>query len=202
MTMVDDSLAASWDVREDERRARLADLVNLAKAGHSEALGEFVTEFTPMLWQVARATGLSSSDAEDVLQSVWLSLISHLETIHTPGALASWLVITTRRESWRVRKEDHHQEPTEQQRLISIPDPMPGSEEQAIMAEEGRRLWAAFRTLSQRCQQLLRVVAFDPRPNYDELAAILEMPRGSVGPTRGRCLEKLRAALEPERSSQ
>jgi RNA polymerase sigma factor (sigma-70 family) len=200
MIMADDRLTAGCHVREDERRARLADLVNAAKAGSSEALGELVTEFTPMLWQVARAAGLSSTDAEDVLQTAWLSLISHLETIHTPAALAAWLMITTRRESWRVRKADRQQEPTDQERLISIPDPRPGSEEQAIVAEEGRRLWAAYRTLPQRCQQLLRIVAFDQRPNYDEVAAILDIPRGSVGPTRGRCLEKLRVALGPKGS--
>jgi RNA polymerase sigma factor (sigma-70 family) len=185
-------------VQEDERRIRLTNLVNAAKAGQSDAIGDLVTEFTPMLWQVARSAGLSASDAEDVLQSVWLSLISHLETIRTPGALAAWLVITTRRESWRVRKADLRQPPADQEWLIAIPDPQPGSEEQAIMAEEGRMLWAAFRTLPDRCRELLRIVAFVPRPDYDEVAATLDMRRGSIGPTRARCLDKLRTALAAE----
>jgi RNA polymerase sigma factor (sigma-70 family) len=193
MTMVE-----AGRVHEDERRARLTSLVNAAKAGHPDAIGDLVTEFTPMLWQVARAAGLSASDTEDVLQSVWLTLISHLETIRTPGALAAWLVITTRRESWRVRKADLRQPPADQEWLIAIPDPKPGSEEQAIMAEECRELWAAFRTLPDRCQELLRIVAFVPRPDYDEVAATLDMRRGSVGPTRARCLDKLRTALAAE----
>ena len=193
MTMVE-----AGRVQEDERRIRLTNLVNAAKAGQSDAIGDLVTEFTPMLWQVARAAGLSASDAEDVLQSVWLTLISHLETIRTPGALAAWLVITTRRESWRVRKADLRQPPADQEWLVAIPDPQPGSEEQAIMAEEGRMLWAAFRTLPDRCQELLRIVAFVPRPDYDEVAATLDMRRGSIGPTRARCLDKLRTALVAE----
>jgi RNA polymerase sigma factor (sigma-70 family) len=197
MTMVE-----AGPVQEDERRARLTDLVNAAKAGQPDAIGDLVTEFTPMLWQVARSAGLSSSDTEDVLQTVWLSLISHLETIRTPGALAGWLVITTRRESWRVRKADLRQPPADQEWLLAIPDPAPGSEEQAIMAEECRELWAAFRTLPARCQQLLRIVAFVPRPDYDEVAATLDMRRGSIGPTRARCLDKLRTALAAEGSTR
>lgn len=192
------TMADAGPVQEDERRARLASLVNAAKAGQSDAIGDLVTEFTPMLWQVARAAGLSASDTEDVLQSVWLSLISHLDGIRTPGALAAWLVITTRRESWRVRKADQRQPPADQEWLIAIPDPKPGSEEQAIMAEECRMLWAAFRTLPDRCQALLRIVAFVPRPDYDEVAATLDMRRGSIGPTRARCLDKLRTALAAE----
>jgi RNA polymerase sigma factor (sigma-70 family) len=198
MTMVDDGVLRTAQASEDDRRARLAGLVIAAQKGHQEAIDDLVTELSPVLWHVARACGLGPSDAEDVLQTVWLSLLSHLQAIHTPAALTGWLVITTRREAWRVRKADSQQAPAEQEWLISIPDPRPGSEEQAIMAEECRQLWAAFLTLPQRCQELLRIVAFVPRPDYDEVAAALDMPRGSVGPTRGRCLDKLRAALGVE----
>ncbi len=200
--MVDDGVLRTARASEDDHRAHLAGLVIAAQQGHREAIDDLVTEMSPMLWHVARACGLSSSDAEDVLQIVWLSLLSHLQAIHTPAALTAWLVITTRREAWRVRKADSQQAPTDQERLISIPDPMPGSEEQAIMAEERRQLWIAFLTLPQRCQDLLRIVAFVPRPDYDEMAATLDMPRGSVGPTRGRCLDKLRVALGVERGQR
>jgi DNA-directed RNA polymerase specialized sigma24 family protein len=63
------------------------------------------------------------------------------------------------------------------------------------LAEEQRAVWAALRTLPPRCQELLRIVAFVPRPNYDAVAARLGMTRGSIGPTRSRCLGKLRLAL-------
>jgi DNA-directed RNA polymerase specialized sigma24 family protein len=71
----------------------------------------------------------------------------------------------------------------------------PGSEEQVIIEDQRRRLWAAIRQLSPRCQELLRIVAFVPRPDYAAVAAGLGMQIGSIGPTRGRCLAKLRALL-------
>jgi RNA polymerase sigma factor (sigma-70 family) len=198
MAMVDDGVLQMAQGSEDAHRARLAGLVIAAQEGHRAAMDDLVTELSPLLWQVARATGLIAADAEDVLQTVWLSLLSHIKTIHTPAALTGWLVITTRREAWRVMKADRKLAPAEQEWLTSVPDPRPDSAEQAIMAEESRQLWAAFLTLPPRCQELLRIVAFVSRPDYDEVAATLDMPRGSVGPTRGRCLSKLRTALDAQ----
>jgi RNA polymerase sigma factor (sigma-70 family) len=81
---------------------------------------------------------------------------------------------------------------------VEIPDPRADSEEHVLAAEEQRALWAALRTLDPRCQQLLRIVAFVQRPDYDLVAERLRMRRGSVGPTRLRCLDKLRLALHGE----
>jgi RNA polymerase sigma factor (sigma-70 family) len=181
--------------RPTDRNARIADLLEAAAAGREAALGEIVTELTPLLWQVARAAGLSSGDAEDVLQTVWLRLVAHLDGIRSPAALTAWLVVTTRRESWRVRAAGRRQLPADQDWLAALPDQGPTSEEQAIADDQRRALWAAIGQLSPRCQELLRIIAFVPRPDYAEVAGQLGMPRGSVGPTRGRCLEKLRACL-------
>jgi RNA polymerase sigma factor (sigma-70 family) len=183
------------EASEDEQRARIASLVNDVRAGRSEALDGLVTEFTPLLWQVARATGLSRPDAEDVVQTAWLNLLSHLDTIRTPASLAAWLVTTTKREAWRVRKAGHRQTPEDPEVLILIPDQADGSEERVILADEHQQLRKAFLSLEPRCREVLRIVAFVPRPDYSEMAILLGMPRGSVGPTRSRCLEKLRSAL-------
>jgi RNA polymerase sigma factor (sigma-70 family) len=195
MTMIDKGVLPVAEASEDEHRARMTRLVNDARAGHSEAFDGLVIEFTPMLWQVARATGLSRADAEDVVQTAWLNLLSHLDTIHTPAALTAWLVTTTKREAWRVSKAGHRQTPEDPEVLIAIPDQADGSEERVILADEHQQLRRAFLTLEPRCRELLRIVAFVPRPDYSEMAVRLGMARGSVGPTRGRCLEKLRAAL-------
>jgi RNA polymerase sigma factor (sigma-70 family) len=196
---VDDNGVLTADqVGEDDQRARIASLVNDAKQGRREAVGELVSELSPLLWQVARASGLSSSDAEDVLQSVWLRLLAHLDGIRTPGSLTSWLITATRREAWRVRAADRRQKPVDQEWLTAIPDAGADSEQCLIMKDEQRELWEALDSLPGRCQKLLRIVAFVPRPDYDDIAARLGMPRGSVGPTRGRCLDKLRSALDGE----
>jgi RNA polymerase sigma factor (sigma-70 family) len=160
------------------------------------ALDELIGELTPVLWHVARAAGLGREDAEDVVQTAWESLLSHLDTIREPAALAAWLVTATRREAWRVAAARRKTQPADQEWFGAIPDPRASSEDRALLAEEQRAVWAALRTLPPRCQQLLRIVAFVPRPDYDAIAAKLKMARGSVGPTRGRCLEKLRAALD------
>jgi RNA polymerase sigma factor (sigma-70 family) len=178
-----------------DRSARMASLLDAARGGNENALGQIVTEVSPLLWQVARAAGLSSGDAEDVLQTVWLRLISHLDDIRSPSALTAWLVVTTRRESWRVRAAGRKQLPADQEWLSTLPDETPGSEEQAIVDDQRRALWDAIGQLSPRCQELLRIVAFVSRPDYATVAAALGIPRGSVGPTRGRCLAKLRDSL-------
>lgn len=178
-----------------DRDARLAALVSAARNGREDAIGQIVTELSPLLWQVARAAGLNSGDAEDVLQTAWVRLLAHLGDIRTPAALTAWLLTTTRREAWRVRGAGRRQAPADQDWLTAVPDPRPGAEDLAVSADQQRELWAALGQLDPRCQELLRIVAFVPRPDYDIVAAELGMPRGSIGPTRGRCLAKLRALL-------
>ncbi|HTP16044.1 MAG TPA: sigma-70 family RNA polymerase sigma factor [Streptosporangiaceae bacterium] len=192
---MDDRRPVTVPAGQPDRSARIAGLVRAARAGSDDALGQIVTELSPLLWQVARAARLNPGDAEDVLQTAWLRLISHLHRIHTSTALTGWLVITTRREAWRVRAAGRRQLPADQDWLCALPDQGPGSEEQAIIDDQRRALWAAISQLSARCQELLRIIAFVPRPDYQAVAAELGMPLGSVGPTRGRCLAKLRALL-------
>jgi RNA polymerase sigma factor (sigma-70 family) len=202
LILVDECRTATAPGRPPDRGERITALMNAARDGSDEALGQIVTELSPLLWQVARAAGLSSGDAEDVLQTVWLRLVSHLDGIRSPGALTGWLVITTKREAWRVRAAGRRQLPVDQDRFATLPDQGPGLEEQAIIDDQRRALWAAIGRLDERCQELLRIIAFVPRPDYAAVAARLGMRPGSVGPTRGRCLAKLRALLAggPERS--
>jgi RNA polymerase sigma factor (sigma-70 family) len=181
--------------------ARISRLVSEAREGHDHALVEIVAEFSPLLWQVARAAGLSAEGAEDVLQTVWLRLLAHIDRIHAPAALTSWLVTTTRREAWRVRGAERRQVPSDHEWFATIPDPGPGAEALTVTGDQWRELWAALGKLSPRCQELLRIVAFVPRPDYDVVATALGMPRGSIGPTRGRCLAKLRALTDTAEGS-
>jgi RNA polymerase sigma factor (sigma-70 family) len=192
---VDDRTPAGARAGQPDRSQRIAGLMDAARRGSEDALGQIVTELSPLLWQVARAAGLSSGDAEDVLQTVWMRLVDHLEGIHTSAALTGWLVITTRREAWRVSAAARRQLPADTEVLSMLPDRGPGLEEQVIIDDQRRVLWQAIGQLSPRCQELLRIVAFVPRPDYAAVAAELGMPTGSIGPTRGRCLAKLRALL-------
>ena len=192
---MDDSQPVTIRANKPGRAARMADLLSAARAGSEDALGQIVNELSPLLWQVARSAGLSQGDAEDVLQTVWMRLITHLDGIHDAGALTGWLVTTTKREAWRVRAAGRKQLPADQDVFADLPDKGPGSEEQVILEDQRRELWAAIGMLSRRCQELLRIMAFAPRPDYATVAAALGMRVGSIGPTRGRCLAKLRVLL-------
>jgi RNA polymerase sigma factor (sigma-70 family) len=188
------------DDQQVDRRAaeadRLAVLLEHARGGHDPAsLNAIVAELSPLLWQVARAQGLDRDAAEDVVQTTWLSLLRHLDTIRSSGALTGWLVTVTKREAWRVRRAGRGERPMEDWAEAALPDPDPLPVDQLLADDRRRALWRAVRKLPERCQELLRIVAFVRRPDYAELAATLGMPQGSIGPTRGRCLAKLRQLL-------
>jgi RNA polymerase sigma factor (sigma-70 family) len=181
-----------------DRTERMAVLLDAAKGGSEDALGQITAELSPMLWHVARAAGLGADDAEDVVQTAWELLLSHLAEIRAPRALIGWLVVTTKHEAWRIRSSGRRQRPADQEWLTTIPDQAAGTEEQIVLDEQQRALWRAVGRLSVQCQELLRIVAFVPRPDYQSVSAALGMPVGSIGPTRGRCLAKIRALLADE----
>jgi RNA polymerase sigma factor (sigma-70 family) len=193
--LTEDLRPATVPASRPARGALIAGLLDAARGGSDDALGQIVTELSPLLWQVARAAGLDSGDAEDVVQTVWLRLVSHLDGIRSPDGLTAWLVITTKREAWRVRAAGRRQLPADQDWLAVIPDRDPSAEERVVIDDQRRALWDAIGRLDRRCQELLRIIAFVPRPDYAAVAAKLGMRPGSVGPTRGRCLAKLRALL-------
>jgi RNA polymerase sigma factor (sigma-70 family) len=188
----------SADARQ-ERNDRLAGLLERARAGDRAGLEEIVRELTPLLWHVARGEGLDEQRGADVVQASWLALLGSIGGIHTPGALTGWLVTVTRREAWRVQAA-HRAQTGDESALARLPDPAQRPDEWVVADEQSRVLWRAVGQLSARCQRLMRVVAFTHRPNYQEVGVSLGMARGSVGPTRGRCLARLRVLLanEPE----
>ncbi|HKJ11120.1 MAG TPA: sigma-70 family RNA polymerase sigma factor [Ornithinimicrobium sp.] len=167
--------------------------------GQTQQIGVLVDLLTPLLWHTARGQGLSAPAAEDVVQTAWLKLLDHLESIGEPRAVLSWMVTTVRRESWRQAKVAAR-DSADLEGRAEVVDTEPGPETWALLGERQRVLWRHVRQLSERCQHLLRVIAFADRPDYATIADSLKMPVGSIGPTRGRCLKTLRTGLagDPE----
>lgn len=166
--------------------------------GRPEAMNELVALMTPVLWQIARAARLSADDASDAVQATWLALVQHAGSIADARAVPAWLITTVRRESvGRSRRATRHADVDDTALEPLLPAAAP-TDDVVVDRDEHRRLWAAVGTLTARCQELLRVVAFAERPDYAALAGRLGMRVGSIGPTRGRCLEKLRASLAME----
>jgi len=168
------------------------------RSGDRDALDELVRLLSPTLWHVVRATGLDRASAEDVVQSTWLALVAKADTISNPMAVAGWLCTTARRDAWKISKNLRREFATDDDSLgWSLPS-MEGPEDGIVLAEDHARLRTCLTRLNERCQALLRMLAAGPRPDYAEVSDTLDMPIGSIGPTRARCLDKLRTELMSE----
>jgi RNA polymerase sigma factor (sigma-70 family) len=175
--------------------SRAAALFVAFRAGDEAKMGELVVLLTPILWHTVRAQRLDHQSAEDVIQTVWLALVRSAETIVEPQAVLQWLIVSARREAWRVVKREDRVEPTDFDADEHVA-PASGTPEDLVLRSDGDgRLWQHIAQLPARCQALLRVIAFADRPDYAAVAESLGMPVGSIGPTRGRCLAKLRQQL-------
>ncbi|GAA3633949.1 sigma-70 family RNA polymerase sigma factor [Microbacterium awajiense] len=186
---------ASVDSVEPARWERAADLFLRWRVGDSRAMDDLVRLMTPPLWHVVRAYGLDRQLAEDVVQTTWMTLVRKHESIVDPQAVSGWLTMCARREAWRVGKQHRRADATEAETLEPHLPVHQSAEQTAADDDESRRLWLAVGGLDERCQRLLRIVAFEDRPDYARISEDLGMPVGSIGPTRQRCLGKLRAAL-------
>jgi RNA polymerase sigma factor (sigma-70 family) len=179
----------------------VGELVRLAASGERGAWESLVDRYEGLLWGIARSHRLDEASASDVVQTTWLRLLEHLDDLRNPDALGGWLATTARNECLRVLRHHARHIPTEDDRIPE--DAVPPVAEARLLGEErAAELWGALATLSARCQALLRLLASDPAPSYEDVGAALGMPIGSIGPTRGRCLTSLRQALTGTRISK
>jgi RNA polymerase sigma factor (sigma-70 family) len=163
--------------------------------GEEQALDELVRLMSPVLWHVVRATGLDRDAAEDVVQTTWLALVRSADAVHDPQAVGRWLCTAARREAWRHARTSGRVRASDDEDLDSRLPRQSSPENEVVLGDERARLWDALSRLPERCQKLLRIVATEPRPDYASISEELQMPVGSIGPTRGRCLDKLRTEL-------
>jgi RNA polymerase sigma factor (sigma-70 family) len=172
----------------------VTDLVRHAQAGDQAAWNALVERYTRLVWSVARAHRLSGTDAADVVQMTWLLLVENLDQIRDPERLPGWLATTARRECLRTIRLRNRELPSEpDDSYWDAPDEDAEPLDARLLAEERDAvLWGCFQRLPGRCQGLLRVLMTSPSPSYAEVSAALDLPIGSIGPTRGRCLDRLR----------
>jgi RNA polymerase sigma factor (sigma-70 family) len=168
-------------------------LVTRAAGNDPAAWNEIVERYAPLVWSICTRFQLIGSDREDVAQNVWLLLVEQLEKLRVPAALPGWLATTTRRECLRVvtaaRKSERLGTGLDDA-LQFVDNTM--IDEEILMAERNAALRVAFAELPPRCQRLLAMLTSDPPCSYAEISATLDIPMGSIGPQRARCLERLR----------
>jgi RNA polymerase sigma factor (sigma-70 family) len=173
---------------------RRAQLYLAARAGDGTAQRTLVRELNELLWRAARRTGLDHEGAMDVVQTAWLRLWHIEKELEQPRALTKWLLTTVSREAWKQighMRREIVADPIDIQDQATIED----IEDGLVRVAEREAVRRAFLAQSERCRRLLAFVATVARPDYDVIAEALGMKRGSIGPTRGRCLDKLRRSL-------
>jgi RNA polymerase sigma factor (sigma-70 family) len=192
---------ASRDATEpakDDGALDVAELVRRAAAGDRHAWERLVDQFSRLLWAMTRDFRLAESDAADVVQVTWLRLLEHIDRIEYPERIASWLATTARHECIRhlaagkrvmVVQDDHDA-------FTEVVGHQPDVDERLLAEERAQAVRAALSTLPSRSQQLLELLMADPPVSYTEISDQLGLPIGSIGPTRGRCLERLRLVLQ------
>jgi len=177
------------------RDADTRELVARARGGDQDSWVALTDRYTNLLWSVARGMRLSPTDAADVVQTTWLRLVEGLDALREPEHLASWLVTTVRRECLAALRRGARVKPGLVERSEDIPAAGEGLDDALLREERDAALWRAFGGLTPRCQSLLRVLMADPSPSYSDVSAALDMPVGSIGPTRQRCLNALRKIM-------
>jgi len=181
-----------------ESASPVLDLVQAAQAGCQDAWDALVERYTPLLNNVVRRHRLGGSDAEDVVQTVWLRLVEHLGSLRVPEALPGWIVVTTRNECIRVIRSSQRTvlvDPTDEasDREQPLTAPFPETVVERMERDERHELLlAAFAELPERQRALLSALLQDPPLSYTEISHRLDIPVGSIGPTRARALERIR----------
>lgn len=175
------------------------ELLALAGDGDPRAWAEIVQRYERLVWSVVRGFRYDDATCADVVQTVWLRLAEHCDRIRDPERLASWLATTCRNEciSLARRNQREHVDDTvvalhDQQRSDQVID----LDEHLLADETEAEALRAFRRLGPACRELLTLLCADPPPDYRTIAELTGRAVGSIGPTRQRCLGKLRELME------
>lgn len=174
----------------------VSDLVMRAATGDKQAWDALVERYAPLVWSICRRYRLSTAEAQDAGQSVWLHLVEQLGNLRDPDALPRWLATTTRLECARVLRAAHGSQAA--MRALDAEDICDDDaeidEQQLLEAERHVALRQALTGLPPLCQQLITLLIHDPPVPSAQISATLGVSAGSIGAMRSRCLHQLRTA--------
>ncbi len=173
--------------------------VRAAAAGDARAWERLVDRYDDLLWSICRAHRIGDDNAADVIQLTWLRMLENLDRIRDPERLAGWLATTCRRECWALLRRSRPSVNLDEENMERLLGGGGPADEPVLTAAQHAALWQAFRRLSEWCQRVLRALIVDAEdgpPSYRMVASRLQVPAGSLGPTRARCLGQLRKLLD------
>ena len=175
----------------------VASVVRRAAEGDQHAWERLVELYGRLVWAMTREFRLDESDAADVVQTTWMRLLEHIDRLDYPERVGSWLAATARNECLRGLAG--------RKRIVLVEDDVtlmtdmasgPEVDERLLADERAQAVRKALSHLPARWQRLLQMLMADPPVSYAEISDQLGIPIGSIGPTRGRCLETLRGLLQ------
>lgn len=179
-------------------------LIKQALAGNNEGWNQLVEIYAPLVHSIPLRHGLATTDTEDVSQETFLALAQNLHQLENPGALPAWLMTTARRLSWRAVQKAKQDSTLDEDTLTSLVEKeqsplsptIPSMSELLDQWQNQEMLTQGFKALGDRCRQLLRLIFLNEQePSYEEISQQLGISKGSIGPTRNRCLAQLREIL-------
>ena len=184
------------EVEAGRLRRLLGDMVAAAGDGDQTAWSDLVARFRGRVNRVTRAHGLDPYQADDVAQETWLRLYRSLGTVRDPFSLGAWIETTARRESLRALGGHRHEELTGDD--VGVDRPAFDDAGDAVLEERKAALARGMRKLNRRQRALMESLLAEPAPSYADVSLRVGIPIGSIGPTRGRCVRRLRQELAPE----
>jgi len=171
-------------------------LVAACRQGDEAAWEQLVRRYQRLVYTVPRRAGLDEDAAADVFQRVFTSLFEHLDRLDRPDRLSAWLVTVARRETWRTVRRDVAGRVPLDEVAADLPDDAPPADEVLQRLEEQHALRNGLAALQPRCRDLLTLLFYAPEQlPYAQIAEQLGIAEGSIGPIRGRCLDRLRELL-------
>jgi RNA polymerase sigma factor (sigma-70 family) len=190
--------AAPGRDRKDDRQ-----LIEACLAGEHAAWEELISRYKRLIYSIPVKARLSPDDAADIFQAVCLKLYQKLTTLRDHGKISSWLITTATRECWRVAGRNRRDSPNatsgeedDSDPMADIPASAPLADEERETLERQQAVRQSVESLPERCRDLLTMLFYQSEEtSYAEIARRMDMPVPSVGPTRARCLEKLKKLL-------
>lgn len=174
-----------------------SELISACRRDVATAWNTLVDRYRRLVYSIPLRAGLSHDDAADVFQTTFTQLFQHLRTIREPEKLAGWLITTAKRESWNTSRKRRRELAEEDIDALQAADEAQQDHPNEDQWADQALLAQALEQIGQPCNDLLRLLYYDKNePSYDEIGRRLGMPLGSIGPTRARCLGKLRKIVQ------
>lgn len=181
-----------------------AELIAACQRGEEAAWTTLVARYQKLIYTIPRRAGLDDEQCADIFQLTFQRLFEHLDRLEQPERVRAWLVTTARRATDRLKERANRWQPLPEAdedsnatsaRPLTAPTPLPDA--LIVELEEQHLVRTTMAQLNERCRELLSLLFYaEERPAYSDIANRLQIPEGSIGPTRNRCLQKLRDLLQ------